>query len=160
MREGAPDWIDQALVELLDGGLWHATSETGFQGICQDRQIKPNVPGGHKNAFCRSLSAVSLFDLSRPDSAAPQAAEHWSSWLKAWDGGPSFWFEIDREQAAANLLSPEEVRAQWKIAVDAHNPNVRLIAGIEAAHLGAIPSACIKRCLKVEGEEWKPISFA
>lgn len=157
MRPGAPQGIDLTLLHALDGGLWHATDEAGFAGISEDQQIRPDARAGHTNAFCRSIGAVSLFDLARPDTAFPSSAAHWSLWLTPFSGGAAYWFEIDRRAAVHHVLSPEATLARWNVALEAGDPNLRIISGIEAAHMGAIPLSCVCRCLLINEMGWEPV---
>lgn len=153
-RVGAPAWIETALLYELDGGLWHATDERGFNGIVADRAIKPDAPSIYHNGFCRSIGAVSLFDLSRPDDAVPAAASHWSKWLGALEEEPRFWFEIDRKATAASVLDPAATLKRWRMALGEHSLSLRLIAGIEAAHVGPIPVTSTLRVLRLERGCW------
>jgi len=59
---GLPD----ALWSVLDGGLWHATSSEGLQGIMSDRAIRI-VGNRYASSFCRAANSVSLFDFGLQD---------------------------------------------------------------------------------------------
>ncbi|PTQ12092.1 hypothetical protein CLG96_05860 [Sphingomonas oleivorans] len=138
-RAGAPDWIDGTLLRMLDGGLWHATKEHAWRSIVNEGKIRADAPPLYKNGFCRSIGGVSLFDLTRPDDAASPAAAHWSAWLGATDDEPRYWIEIERSGVAAELLTTEETLSRWREAFERHSPNLRIIAGLETAHIGSIP---------------------
>jgi hypothetical protein len=143
-REGAPDWIEDVLLQKLDGRLWHATTERAWRAIMADGIIRPDAEAVYRNGFCRSIGAVSLFDLSQPDSAAPVAATHWSAWLGGLDDEPRYWIEIDRAAVSERLLTPVETLARWRLALNEGSQTLRIIAGLEAAHLG--PIALLSTC--------------
>lgn len=153
-RHDAPTWIDRALLAELDGGLWHATDERGWTGIIAEGAIHPDAIPHYANGFCRSIGAVSLFDLAMPDTAAPLSAAHWSNWLGGRGADPRWWFEIDRAASDDALLSPAETMDRWRKALSARSTNLRIIAGLESAYVGSIPLARIVRVLRIQGEEW------
>lgn len=148
-RPGAPEWISEKLLALLDGRLWHAADEAGWAGIWRDGAIRHDGPARFPNAFCRSIGAVSLFDLAQPDAAIPQAATHWSAWLGLHDDAPRYWLEVDREAAGSAILSPSDVLGRWRVALMEQRPELRLISGIEAGHLGPVPLSNVRRVLEV-----------
>lgn len=153
-RPGTPQWVEPVLAGALDGRLWHATDLLGWKGIRADGAIRPDARVNYPNAFCRSIGAVSLFDLSQPDASPPAA--HWSQWL----GSPSedkvrLWLEVDREQVRGQLLDPDETLKRWRTALDEHSTSLRLIGGIEAAHVGEIPLVHVVRVLRIQGGRWQ-----
>jgi hypothetical protein len=145
-RAGAPDWIGSSLLRELNSRLWHATDEQGWRGIVAAQAILPNAPAKYPSGFCRSIGGVSLFDLGQPDDAASPAASHWSDWLGRTDDNLRVWFEIDRDATRNAVLSPSATLARWRGALDAHSTSLRIIAGLEAAHLGPIP---VERTIRV-----------
>jgi hypothetical protein len=138
----------------LDGRLWHATDEQGWNAIRLAGAIVPGARINFPNAFCRSISAVSLFDLAQPDSAASRASTHWSAWLGAHPPERRFWLEVDRAKAAPCLLSPAETLERWRSALAEGSPSLRLIAGLEAAHVGRIPLEHTVRTIEVNTGRW------
>jgi hypothetical protein len=150
-RSGSPEWIEDSLLGELDGGLWHATDERGWFGIVADGSIRADAVAKYGNGFCRSIGAVSLFDLSRPESAVSPTASHWSDWLRP-NAGKCIWIEVDREASAGKLLDPDATLARWKLALEEGCQNLRYIAGIEAAHIGALPLTSTLRALEIGPE--------
>lgn len=153
-RMGSPAWIQPELLAELDGRLWHATSERGYAGIVADGAIRPDSLAIYHNGFCRSIGAVSLFDLAAPDEAASAAATHWSAWLGALDDEFRFWIEIDRSATASDILDPRATLDRWRSALDAGSTSLRIISGIEAAHLGRIPLAKTLQVLRIRRGHW------
>lgn len=147
-REGAPSWIDVDLLAQLDGRLWHASDANGWAGIRRTGAIIADAKPHYPNGFCRSIGAVSLFDLAQPDSASSVAAAHWSQWLGAVDEEPRYWIEIDRSAVAPQLLTPADTLARWRNALDEGSPNLRIISGLEAAHLGRVPLQHTRRVIE------------
>jgi hypothetical protein len=153
-REGAPSWIETPLLQALDGKLWHAANEDAWHGIVADGAIRIDAQANFWNAFCRSIGAVSLVDLSQPDTATSPAAAHWSQWLGALDDKPRYWIEINREAVGANLLTPAVTLDRWRAALADGAQSLRIIAGIEAAHLGHIALHRTVRVLRVQSGRW------
>lgn len=113
----------------MKGRLWHATSPEALRSILRQAMIRPDAAPIYPNGFCRTIGAVSLFDLTNTE--VPPGASHWSQWFRG-PGETSYWLEIDRASVANALLSPVELLARWC-------GRTRIIAGVEAGHLGPIP---------------------
>lgn len=160
-RSRAPSWIDTSLLYQLDGGLWHATSESRWIAILQDGAIRPDADADFSNGFCRSIGAVSLFDLSQSDDTAPVSATPWYGWLRLRDQESRFLIEIDRVGTVAHFVDPFVLIKRWKTTVAAiidDSDSFRIIRGIEAAHLGPIKLCNVRRVLKIETEGWVQMS--
>lgn len=153
-RDDAPAWIEGALLAALDGRLWHATDEKGWAGIRASGTIRPDAPPHYANGFCRSIGAVSLFDLRCPDSACSPAAAHWSDWLGHRADEPRYWIEVNRARTVATTLTPAETLDRWRTALAAGASSLRIIAGIESAHLGCIPMSSTVQLLTIRDGRW------
>jgi hypothetical protein len=159
-RLGAPEWIDPALLHELDGALWHATRESRWTSIVADAEIRPNANADFENGFCRSIGAISLFDLSQPDKDVPQTATHWSRWLKPIGTDTPVWIEIDRQLTTVNVISPAALLKCWREKNPYEESSTRIIAGIEAGYLGPIPLNKIIRALVLRPKGWSQIAIA
>jgi hypothetical protein len=156
-RSRAPSWIDSSLLDQLDGGLWHATSKSRWIAILQDGAIRPDADADFSNGFCRSIGAVSLFDLSQSDDAAPDRATPWYDWLNLRDQESRFLIEIDRVGTVARFVDPFVLIKRWKTTVAAlknEDDSFRIMPGIEAAHFCPIELCNVRRVLKIETEGW------
>ncbi|SMF82148.1 hypothetical protein SAMN06265365_14237 [Tistlia consotensis] len=148
----------------LHGGLWHTTHPERFLGILEKGaiQVEPELPdperfgtlNGRKNwPFVRFIGGVSLFDFHRFDPAVYDEicpGRNWQTFVpyrSEWDWHGAIWLEIDRTRLRASaFLSAEEVRYRWFNGGDlAH----RLIAWVEAAHIGDLPLSACRRALFV-----------
>ena len=144
-RNGTPDWLSTDLVSELDGCLWHATTSEAFEKIVSEGFIKIPDQSKYSNGFCRGIGAISLFDLRYPDP--PPYISHWSEWISRNPLKPSYWFEVDRELTKSSVLSPTELLKRWRI--EQNSERVRIIAGIESAHIGPLPLSHTRRTLKI-----------
>jgi hypothetical protein len=139
-RDERSAWIDPSLLARVDGRLWHATDEVGLTGILGERMIRADARPHCTHGFCRSIGAVSVFDLAEPDGAIHVTAAHWSQWMRNDVGKPRYWIEIDRAALAGKLLDVRETGRRFNERLDAGGMiATRLIFGIEAAHIGPIP---------------------
>ncbi len=144
------------LRELL-GGLWHATHPIRFQSILTTGAILPEPDIDEKDRwktsqgkecypYVRILGGVSLFDFEGFDPVAYTQRYLISTWREfvpyreRW--GCSVWIEIDRAKIAANFLSGVDVVKKWKCG-NAYRHTI--MPGIEAAHIGPLPSSAFKR---------------
>ena len=110
----------------------------------------------YANGFCRGIGAVSLFDLACPDP--PPYVSHWTQWISRNPLQPSYWFEVDRELAESAIVEPELLRERWKN--EWRDDAVRIIAGIESAHIGSIPIGHISQIIEIRFPEWKILSLS
>lgn len=142
-RDDRSAWVEPMLLARLDGRLWHATSVAGLEGILREGIIRPDATTRHHAAYVRSIGAVSVFDLAEPDSGISIIASHWSHWCRGEIATP-YWLEIDRAAVAGQYLDPRETLRRWRKRPEPDGtPETRLIANIEAAHVGPIPIASI-----------------
>lgn len=153
-RSNAPNWIDRALLAELDGRLWHIADPFGWAGILRDQIIRHDAPAKYAKSFCRSIGAISLFDLSCSDRGVLPPASHWSAWLMADSEPPCYWLEISRAHIEPNILCPSEMLARWQEASKSGERNLRMIEGVEAAHVGPIPLSSVPRVLQLERGTW------
>lgn len=149
--DDTPGRIPVDLLAELDGRLWHATRAAGYAGIFATGHIQPDAPPLYANGFCRSIGAVSLFDLACPDP--PPGPTHWSHWLRCYGSEPHYWLEISRDGAANDLVSAEDTLRLWRETPPGQGG--RIIGGIEAAHRGPIPLAQVVRVLRISLPEWQ-----
>lgn len=100
--------------------------------------------------YVRSLGGVSLFDFAGFDPEDYDTRFTACSWKEfvpyrhLW--GASIWIEIDREQAADNLVEANELVARWKKEKAQRH---MLMPFIEACYIGDIPSGLFVRALAV-----------
>lgn len=153
LRTGAPDWLPRGLVNELEGRLWHATNASALKMIVQDGFIGISAASKYPNGFCRGIGAVSLFDFCYPDP--PPYMTHWSQWISREPSQPSYWLEVDRELAQSSILDPERLLQRWRDERAADK--MRIIAGIESAHLGPLPIDHVRRALKISHPQFTVI---
>jgi hypothetical protein len=147
-RDDSPEWISRELVGRLDGRLWHATDKSELIGILSDGMIRPDAPPRHANGFSRSIGAISMFDFAEADTAIPRGTAHWSEWMRP-DGLTRYWLEIDREAATGQLRDTAQTLLLWKAMPSATAG--RIIAGMEAVHIGPIPIKNVAEIISVVG---------
>ena len=170
-REGQLNMDAEAAMHVLRGKLWHTTSEARFQGIREVGAILRCPPVAEEDRwgtaigregwpYVRTLGGVSLFDFADFDPEDYEARCPVSSWRefvpfrRSW--GASVWIEIDRAQAAAELIGANDLVQRQKIESKLrHN----LMPYIEACYLGDLPCDMLVRALVVEegDEEFRPI---
>jgi len=150
LRDERSEWISSPLLERLNGRLWHATSADGLSGILHDRAIRADAATKHSTAYVRSIGGVSLFDLAEPDIGIHPVAAHWSDWLRDRTGTP-YWLEVDRAAVADQFIGTRETYRRWQERLDAGGMTAtRLIANIEAAHIGSIPLCQVNAIIAVD----------
>jgi len=154
-RAGAPTWLDANLVSELNGHLWHATNEKAFEQIVQDGFVRVPAQAKYANGFCRGIGAVSLFDLGCLDP--PPYNSHWSQWISDDPQVASYWLEVDRELARASILDPKKLLDRWK--VEQRSDAIRIMAGIESAHIGPLPLSNVRRVVRINHPKWTVISL-
>lgn len=152
-RPGTPDWVDDGLVAELDGNLWHATNRFACKQILRDGYIKSDAPATYENGFCRSLGAISLFDLSCADPGPP--ISHWCQWICRDPKEPSYWFEVNRKLAASGLIGSEVLLNRWR--EKSHGSGGLILAGIEAAFIGRLHLDQLLRIIEIRGNRWRVI---
>jgi len=98
----------------------------------------------------RYLGGVSLFeinDINLKLNEKSQPGYNWSSFIPVQPRfGSAIWIEIDRDHIAEKFISAPMLIARWK------NENAlghRILANIEAAHIGPIPVTTFKRVFSV-----------
>jgi hypothetical protein len=155
----------------LAGRLWHATTLEAWRAILADGAIHVGAgPGGYANGFCRLSGAVSLFDMSAPAGDIDAAARNWLPWLSGEAPRVRLWIEINRAGLGDRFIDPVELRRRWK-ETDLR-PRPKIIAGVEGAHVGALPIATVlgvtlfdgrsrfRRCVGVKSTEGEAEAFA
>ena len=154
VKEVGPIWRE------LHGGLWHTTHPERFVGILECGAILPEpeeIPDGDRwgtsqgpnhYPYVRSIGGVSLFDFHEFDPKSYQSKHPISNWRefvpyrRVWGG--AVWIEIDREHTSPCFLSGSDLLTKWKSSGDlGHN----LMPVIEAAYLGPLPLAALRRAL-------------
>lgn len=145
------DALQKALLPRLIGGLWHTTSPDHFQGIRKGGAI---LPGEISKSYARDIGGVSLFDFEGFDPEAFSAKYPTIPYLEfvpyqsCW-GCAAVWIEIDPEKIASQLISGRDLWIRRK----AENATSRLMAYIEAAHLGPLPVEAFRQVLLVRKED-------
>lgn len=159
---GTRFWVEPEFLGELGGGLWHATPECRWIKILASGQIRPDAPAPFNNGFCRSIGAVSLFDLAQPDDAARYDATKLAHWLGKRDDETRYWIEIDREATVSSVLDPAATCQKFrqlalnsmKARASQEGKGMQFIAGMEAAHVGPIPLYKTKRVLQIRNGSW------
>ena len=144
----------------LYGGLWHTTHPERFVRILdcgallsEPKEI-PNTDrwgtsqGPKHYPYVRVIGGVSLFDFHQFDPQSYQSKYPSSNWREfvpyRRDWGGAVWIEIDREHASPRFVSGRDLLTKWKSGGDlGHN----LMPLIEAAYLGSLPLAALRRAL-------------
>jgi hypothetical protein len=132
------------LWDILNGGLWHATSPRGLSS--GEIQV---IPGRYDSSFAKKHKAVSLFDFG------PSSRDEWDQ-FKNWCGWFGYeqqcrvpvWLKIDREATTAKVLNAENARNRWK-----ENLKMTFIPGVEAIHLGYIHINAVTNALIIDKYE-------
>jgi hypothetical protein len=136
--------LPQALWEILDNRLWHATGSKELAGIVADGEIRI-FQNRYQNSLSKALGAVSLMDFG------PTAIDHgqflnWSGWLGHQQKSKvAIWLEIDRDAVAAQLHDA-------KATCDLFHADLtkQVIPGVEACHRGPIPIGAVISCLMID----------
>lgn len=142
---GLPD----QLWAILNGGLWHATGPTEFEGILDDGEISIDAPRKYKKSFSVNQRGISLFDLG------PTAVDDWGQ-FNNWAGWFGYhqqshiavWLEIDRDECVDALLDAKEAHQIWKVTPG----RPTFIPGVEACHRASIPVGVISGVLLISEE--------
>ena len=155
----------------LRGGLWHTTHPDRFKSIltCGAILPDPDVPDRHGSAggpehypYARHLGAISLFDFVNfdprehekqyPGASWPYFVPHNIVWKCA------VWIEIARERVAPKFISATDLLQRWR-KEEAHGH--KIMGGIEAAYIGALPVSAFKRAFFVthENDIFHPLSI-
>jgi hypothetical protein len=169
LTEGTPTPFVRAedLLPLLGEGIWHTTSPTRYRGILKSGAIlpEPQIPdserwkttdGPKHYPFVRSIGGVSLFDFKGFEPESYTSNYRMSSWetfvpyCRSW--GAAIWLEIDRAAVSASLIDPKALVEKWN-RENAHAHT--LMPMIEAAHIGQIPLARIRRAVVVADKKWR-----
>ena len=137
--------LPEQLWKRLDGLLWHATEASGLSKILADGEIRPGVGDRYKNAFCRGLGSVSLFDLGPTAVDVEGQFSNWAGWFGHQQNARfAIWLEIDRAGASDDLLDAGAARRKW------HEKQCKqIIPGVEACHRGPIPVALVGTVLLI-----------
>ena len=150
-RSNAPKWIGRMLLAELDGRLWHVADPVSWAGILQDQGIRHDATAKYAKSFCRTFGAISLFDLACSDHGVLPPASHWSAWLMPDSDLSCYWLEICREQIESGFLSHSDMLARWH---EASERSLRMIEGVEAAHIGFIPLSSVVRVFELRRGSW------
>lgn len=165
-EEAEKEEVLRALVpHKLQGGVWHTTKVSRFQGILRSAAIlpEPEIPdserwstsqGSEWYPYVRTLGGVSLFDFRKfnreqyseefPVSTWAEFVPYRSEWKEA------VWIEIDVGKLGKAFISGEGVLSRWKSAKDGN----RIMPGIEAARVGPLPHTAFKTIFTVrQGRE-------
>lgn len=149
---------EQFVSDILRDGLWHTTAPERFKSILEDGHLKPepDLADGqrHKTGngpshwpYVRTLGGLSLFDFVGFDAPSYEAAypiSNWRSFVPVWTGWPAaVWIELDRGKIHA-FISGRDLLTKWKS--EAAHANT-IMPMIEAAHIGKIATAAIRRAL-------------
>lgn len=150
--------LRKAVLQRLDGGLWHTTHPDRFTAILARGALlpKPEIPdcerwgtaaGKEHYPYVRTLGGISLFDFRGFDPDGYEERCPSSSWAYfvpchlAWEC--AVWIEIDRGQVEPpQFFTGLELLAKWK-ADRAYGHNI--MPEIEAAYLGSIPRTAFKQ---------------
>ncbi len=138
-----PDDLPDSLWEAINGRLWHATSTEGLKGILEAGKIR--IGNRYKNALCRHLGCVSLFDFGPTAKHYEGQFNNWWGWFgHQQDSTMAVWLEIDRVATANKVYDAGEIH---RISKD--NLKKQLIPGVEAGHKGPIPLDVLKSALLI-----------
>lgn len=122
LRHEDGEELREKLLEILNGGLWHTTSEERYQSIIKSGAIlpNPNIPdserwktsrGEEYHPYVRILEGVSLFDFQNFDPDEYSQEFSFSSWTEfvpyrtIW--GSAVWIEIDRDKIQDKIIPPD-----------------------------------------------------
>jgi hypothetical protein len=146
----------EGVLAELRGGIWHTTNQSRFTQILEAGAIlpEPDIPererwgtarGSDGHSYVRSIGGISLFDFRNFDAEVYEAKVPGNSLgyfvpcCSQWDS--AVWIEIDEGLTPA-FISGVALLARR----DAEGSCRRIMALIEAAHIGPLPSAAFKRC--------------
>lgn len=150
------------LLEILMGGVWHATSVVSFEAISADGFVKASPPTTqYENSFCRSLGRVSLFDFrDAPNLREAIERGDWTTFTNMSPEDVSVWLRIDHARISvppcAHLLK------EWNCLRENGQPlsvNMRIICDLETSHTGNLPTSAFSEVLLIDGESMKTIPF-
>lgn len=165
-EEAEKEEVLRALVlQKLQGGIWHTTSVSRFQGILRTAAIlpEPDIPdserwstsqGSEWYPYVRTLGGVSLFDFrkfSREQYSEDFPVSTWTEFIpfrSEWK--EAVWIEIDVDKLGKAFISGEDLLARWKSAKVGN----RIMPKIEAAHVGPLPQTAFRTVFSVcQGSE-------
>ena len=152
-------FIPEDAIKMLQGKLWHTTSECRFKGIRKAGaiQVNPNIDnnerwktsqGLHFWPYVRKLGGVSLFDFRDFDPDAYDQKCPSSSWrsfvpiCRRWKS--AVWLEIDREKVRDELIPGDKLLNRWK---EDKAGKHTLMPHIEVAHIGDLPISAVSNVL-------------
>lgn len=155
----------------LLGYVWHATKPQRWQQIRESEAILPEPPipdsdrwgtgfGPSHYPFVRSLGGVSLFDFRSFDEARQQEAEATNAkWRAFVPSSPAseytVWLQLNFDFIRPNFLSPEELVSQWRTRREFRR---KIMAVMEAAHIGPIPISAINTVLVFQAGRFVPLA--
>jgi len=150
------------LLELLKGGVWHATSAVNFNAIYADGCVKASPPATrYENSFCRSLGKVSLFDFrDAPNLWKAIERNDWASFTSIPPEGASVWLRIDHSRI--HIPSCVDLLKEWNDGRDSGQPlslNMRIISDLETGRAGDLPTTSFSEVLLIDGARTKMIPF-
>ena len=146
-----PDDLPDALWEVINERLWHATSTEGLKGILQAREIR-RISNRYKNSLCGQLDCLSLFDFGPTAKDCEGQFNNWSGWFGYQQKSRvAVWLEIDRDVTADKVYDAGKIYAIWQ--EDFRNGGFVFgvfIPGVEAGHKGPIPLDVLKGALLID----------
>ena len=153
--------LREKLLEILDGGLWHTTSEERYQSIIRSGAILPNpdIPDSERwktsqgekyHPYVRILGGVSLFDFNNFDPHEYSEICPSSSWREfvpyRTNWGSAVWIEIDRDKIQDRIIPPD---ALWDRCVRENCLQHTVMPFLEAGYIGKILVQFFRRVLQV-----------